>query len=727
MLNQKKTSDVNTNTNSGNNPSIHDDPKFFALANLLPETVFVTDTNGTVVFLNQAGIKIFGCSPVSTSGGFTLDMFFVPEQTVRLKKNLNCRDDLIQEYTALKDDGSTFSVLLHTHHMFENNSFTGIIGMIADLSDRQALQKKLLRAEQKWRDIFRNTWEFWVLCDLECNIIESSITHSTIHNEEFNISESELLGLNIMDFLHDDLKHIMKRNLKEVINQGKLKGIEHIKLKDGEERSFEFNQVLVYEDEKPVAIRILAREVTAEIAAKKSLEISETRYRSVFENTGLPTIILENDLLISMVNVKFEELVGYRKGDIQGKMTLPQIIVKDTKQSEINRFFDLKNASSFEMECRIISHHGDLFDMIMKVGTISGTDQKVVSFTDITSRKQVEVNLLESSAQLQKENILLRSSMKERYRFGNIIGKCHVMQDMYESIVNAAETNANVVLYGESGTGKELVAREIHQMSSRKKHMFVAVNCGAIPENIIESEFFGYKKGAFTGAYTDKPGYLDFADGGTLFLDEVGEINLSMQVKLLRIIDSGDYIPLGSNASKKTNVRIIAATNSNLRELIKEGSIREDFFYRIHIIPIHLPPLRDRKEDIPLLIDHFMKMHGDSNKDVERILIDQFLDYDWPGNVRELQNVVHRYISMKKIDFSGSPRTKQNPLHISPMQGDQHLSIMLDLYEKEIIKKTLSKYQWHRGKAAEALGINRKTLFTKMMKHGVESTRGGAK
>lgn len=296
------------------------------------------------------------------------------------------------------------------------------------------------------------------------------------------------------------------------------------------------------------------------------------------------------------------------------------------------------------------------------------------------------------------------------------------MQDMYESIVNAAETNANAVLYGESGTGKELVAREIHQMSSRKTHMFVAVNCGAIPENIIESEFFGYKKGAFTGAYADKPGYLDFADGGTLFLDEVGEINLNMQVKLLRIIDNGDYIPLGSNVSRKTDVRIIAATNRNLRGLIKEGLIREDFFYRIHIIPIHLPPLRERKEDIPLLIDHFLKMHGDPRKNVERIQMDQFLDYDWPGNVRELQNVVHRYISMKKLDFSGSSGTGKNVLQSQPVPEDVGLASLLDSYEKEVIQKTLIKYQWHRGKAAEALGINRKTLFTKIIRYGLDNS-----
>lgn len=718
----KKTKVTNSNTPTGGYLNVNHDISFLRLAELLPETVFVTDAKRSVVYLNEAGINSFGFSPDSTGKGFSLEMFFIPNERDRLKKSLDCNDGRIQEYIALNNDGSTFPVLLHARHMFENGSFAGIIGWIADISDKKNMQQSLSKAEQRCRDIFQNTWEFWILCGFEGEIIESSITHSITHNENYNISEGDLVGLNIMDFLSDDLKHVMQRNFAEVIKNGKSRGVEHVKLKDGMERSYEYNQVLVYDGEKPVAIRILTRDVTEEVQAKKFLEISESRYRSVFENTGLPTIILEETFLISMVNARFEELSGYRKSEIEGKVHLFQFISKDSSQREIFRFPAQNDVPSFELECRFTSRQGELFDMIMQVGNISGTHQKVVSFTDITSRKQAEAHLLENSAQLRNENRLLRSSMKERYRFGNIIGKCQVMQDMYESIVNAAETNANVVLYGESGTGKELVAREIHQMSTRKNHMFVAVNCGAIPENIIESEFFGYKKGAFTGAYADKPGYLDFADGGTLFLDEVGEINLNMQVKLLRIIDNGDYIPLGSNISRKTDVRIIAATNRNLRELIKEGLIREDFFYRIHIIPIHLPPLRERKEDIPLLIDHFMKMHGDPRKNVERIQMDQFLDYDWPGNVRELQNVVHRYIFMKKLDFSSSPRTGKNVLQSQPVLEDASLVFLLDSYEKEVIQKTLIKYKWHRGKAAEALRINRKTLFTKIIRYGLDNS-----
>jgi len=718
MFDHTSTHGLNGGLCSGDRPFFSKDFLFTALVDLLPATVFITDADWKIIFLNQTGLALFGTIPDAP------ELFFIPEEWDQIKKNLDEGAVEPLEFKALKKDGSSFPALFHVRRLTAEGSFAGLAGVIEDISHQQNLKQALLKAEQKCLDIFQNTWEFWILCDFEGNLLESSITQSLTYNGDYTISESDLVGLNIMDFLNDDLKHVMQRNFREVREHGVSQGVEHVLLKDGNEYSYEYNQVLVYDGDTPVAIRILTRDVTEEFRAKKALEISESRYRSVFENTGLPTLILEEDLTVSMVNVRFEDLTGFSKHDIEGKMELDRFMVKEDSKDSFGSFFNRPDSPpSFELECRMAGHHGLIFDMIMQVSAIPDTSQKVVSFTDITSRKKAENNLMESSAKLQTENMILRSSMKERYRFGNIIGKCQVMQDMYESIVNAAETDANVVLYGESGTGKEIVAREIHQMSNRKNRRFVAVNCGAIPENIIESEFFGYKKGAFTGAYADKQGFLDYADGGTLFLDEVGEINLTMQVKLLRVIDSGEYIPLGSNASRTTDVRIIAATNRNLQDLIKEGLIREDFFYRIHIIPIHLPPLRERKEDIPLLIDHFMKIHGGDATHVERIQTDRFLDHDWPGNVRELQNVVHRYISMKKLDFGAMP-AKQKDFKAPDVPDGMGLSAMLDACEKEIIRKTLDECRWHRGKVAEVLGINRKTLFTKILKYGLgESSR----
>jgi len=564
--------------------------------------------------------------------------------------------------------------------------------------------------------------EGWVLCDFQGNIMDACVSSFL----EFNIFQEDLIGLNICDFIDVSMRERVLPFLQKVRREGKASGVEHIKQVNGEEKSFEYKDVVVYEGGNPVAVKIFVWDITSHIRDKRALEMSEARYRGVFENTGLPIAILEENLIISMVNVRFEKLTGYAKNEIEEKVNLTQFIEEDAKEGILRLFLDKSGDFPSEYECRFTNRSGEVFDMVLRFNTISGTGQMIATFVDITSRKRTEAELLDCRNHLQKEVSFLRSSLKECFRFGDIIGKSKAMQDVYETIVMAAEARANVIIYGESGTGKELVARAIHQMSNRQQDRFVTVNCGAIPENIIESEFFGYKKGAFTGAYADRQGYLDFADGGTLFLDEVGELNLNMQVKLLRVIDGGGFIPLGSNKIRKTDARIIAATNRNLRDSMMDKSFREDFFYRLHIITIYLPPLRERKEDIPLLIDHFLKVHGGFVSRITGRIMDQFLDYNWPGNVRELQNVVQRYISMKKVDFAGAPKMKEALRRAWKTAGEtDSLQDMLDACEKEIIVNALNRFHWRRAQAAAALGINRKTLFVKMMKFGLHPTQNG--
>ncbi len=358
-------------------------------------------------------------------------------------------------------------------------------------------------------------------------------------------------------------------------------------------------------------------------------------------------------------------------------------------------------------------------------GSVTGLQAIVM---DITDRKLAEQALKESEALLRMENLRLRSTMKAENRFGKIIGKSATMQNVYKTVLKAAEADANLIIYGESGTGKELVARTIHELSSRGSKKFLAVNCNAIPDNLIESEFFGYAKGAFTGAETDKPGFLSITDGGTLFMDEIGEINLNLQVKLLRAIEGGGYTPIGSRNTIRPDVRIVAATNRDLKESLKSGSFRRDFYYRIHIIPIYLPPLRDRKEDIPLLINHFLQEYGDEEKllSVPDHVIKAMQAYEWPGNVRELQNAVHRYITLRQIDFLDiEPPVSDTAVECGDDQllmepGDNpQLSHVINKFEKAYITNLLSRHQWNRSRVAKILGIDRRTLFRKIKSFGI--------
>jgi len=362
-------------------------------------------------------------------------------------------------------------------------------------------------------------------------------------------------------------------------------------------------------------------------------------------------------------------------------------------------------------------------------GNITGA---VTTLQDITFRKNREEAMRRESEQLQQQYSVLRSSIGDRFKFCNIIGKSQKMQEVYDVIVRAASCPDSVVIHGESGVGKELVARAIHDTSQRKNEPFLPVNCGAISESLLENEFFGHVKGAFTGAYNDKEGFLSHANGGTLFLDEVGELSLNMQVKLLRAIEGGGYSPVGSNEVLYSDFRIVAASNQNLWEEVKKGRLRSDFFYRLYVIPVDIPPLRERKEDLALLADYFFSqmespLHFDAlpGKDIKKLY-----NYHWPGNVRELQNVLRRYVALNSLDFmtlpdSDLPVILPEALSIEEAVSDSGIILPLTdavgRFEKRLIRSALEHCRWHREEAAKKLGISRRTLYRKMMAHGLIS------
>jgi transcriptional regulator with PAS, ATPase and Fis domain len=311
-------------------------------------------------------------------------------------------------------------------------------------------------------------------------------------------------------------------------------------------------------------------------------------------------------------------------------------------------------------------------------------------------------------------------------RFGRLVGGSPAMQRVFDLIRHAAASEANLIITGESGTGKELVARTIHAMSRRRSGPFVPVNCGAIPETLMESEFFGYRKGAFSGAVFDKHGFLDLADRGTLFLDELGELGPAMQVKLLRAIDGGGFTPLGGLEVKQPDLRVMAATNRNLAEMLISGGIREDFYYRVHVIPIELPPLRERREDIPLLVAHFMAAAG-AAPGAPRLAghhLAALQAHDWPGNVRELQNTVQRFLTLGKIEFAGQRPAPGGVGAVGTAaaeagSADLGLDGQVERFERQLIREALERHRWRREATAKALRIHRKTLFTKMKKYGL--------
>ena len=467
-----------------------------------------------------------------------------------------------------------------------------------------------------------------------------------------------------------------------------------------------------------------------------SLKEAEEKYRSIFENAieGIYQTTPEGKFLDA--NPAMARLFGYESA----KELLEKIydvghqlyVNPDRRKKFVKLISEQKIVSGFEVE--FYRQDRSTFWASIHSQPVYDENDNLILFegiiTDITDKKRAIEALHEREQHLLEENLRLRSNIKDRYKFGDIIGKSTAMQEVYELILKAASSEVNVIIYGESGTGKELVAREIHNMSKRKEKMFVPVNSGAIPTDLLESEFFGYKKGAFTGAVNDKQGYLELADGGTLFLDELGEMDLNIQAKLLRAIEGRGYTPVGGTKERKTDVRIIAATNRDLKEEVRKGLMREDFYYRVHVIPIYLEPLRKRKEDIPLLIDHFISIHKYEKEAhlLSGAIVDEMMGYDWPGNVRELENTLHRYATLKKLEFLKRDNNNQKIASYSDIEETHDvvdlplkLKDFKDRIEKKYIIKLLEQYKWNRSLVAEALGISRRHLYTKIKKYGIDS------
>ncbi len=333
-------------------------------------------------------------------------------------------------------------------------------------------------------------------------------------------------------------------------------------------------------------------------------------------------------------------------------------------------------------------------------------------------RAEMLIHKLAEYRELLEENVSLRQRLEEHYRFENIIAKSSKMQRLIELIKVVGKSNATILITGESGTGKELVARAIHSQSHRRNKPFVAVSCAALPESLLESELFGHEKGSFTGAYTQKKGKFEFANGGTLFLDEIGEMSSNIQVHLLRVLEEKEFTRVGGNELLRVDVRVISATNKDLRKAMEKQEFREDLYYRLNIVNIDLPPLSERKEDIPLLAEHFLnKFASENRKEITGFSTDAIeflLDYDWPGNVRELENAIERAVILAKDSVVSIADLPQNNMSSACSTAPRK---NLKAIEKEHILNILCDTNENYSEAARVLGISRMTLYKKVREY----------
>jgi len=404
------------------------------------------------------------------------------------------------------------------------------------------------------------------------------------------------------------------------------------------------------------------------------------------------------------------------------------VIVADVREDK-DFFRGIDAKSSFQTQGLIAAPliwKGDVIGVVEVLNKLGGSFDE-----DDLALLQVFANLAASGAYnaaqhqtLVKENIGLRETLRVS---APIIGNSVALRQVTDMVNRVAGSNATVLLLGETGTGKEITARQIHTASPRGERPFIAINCAALPETLLESELLGHEKGAFTGAHAEKMGRFELADGGTIFLDEIGDISMSTQVKLLRVLQEKEFVRVGGTKTISTDVRIIAATNRNLREAMEKGAFREDLYYRLNVFPINLPPLRQRREDIPLLVDHFIVASalqlGCPKPAVGDDAMALLASYQWPGNIRELQNVVDRAVLLADGATLAGAHLPREIVGDEPLEQGSKTESSLWGYEKALIVKALRENGWNQSKAARALGISRDNLRYRVKKFAIEKQK----
>ncbi len=411
-----------------------------------------------------------------------------------------------------------------------------------------------------------------------------------------------------------------------------------------------------------------------------------------------------------------------KNGIEKAKSNLIDIVLTDFKMPDMTGYDVLLEMKKINPSIDVIlmTAYGNIETAVeaMKAGASSYL-QKPVNLDEL----DVLIDRALLGKQIVSENKKLREELSGKFKFDNIIYQSSELEEALNIAGRVANSNAAVLIRGESGTGKELFANAIHFASDRKNEPFITVNCAALPETLLESEMFGYEKGAFTGADQKRIGRFEEAKSGTIFIDEVGDVSPAMQVKLLRILQSGEFSRLGSNKVIKTNARIITATNRNLEELIKSNSFREDFYYRINVVSINIPPLRERRDDIPLLIDFFVRKYNHPEKQLTREALDILMKYDYPGNVRELENIVQRACVLSR---GNTISTNDFPLNIRSLKAENNnsefqpriddINLQVEALEKEIIRMALKETNGNQSKAAKLLNISERNLRYKIEK-----------
>ncbi len=575
--------------------------------------------------------------------------------------------------------------------------------------DSTHAEAALRESEERYRTILEGIEEGYVEVDLKGNTVFCNDSFSRITG----FPREELFGLNYRKYMTEPMAEAVYRGYNKVYRTGvpdKAFYYEIIR-KDGTKRIIE-NSISLLEDpeEHPIGFRSIVRDITDRKRIEEELERHRSRLQAIFRSVRDAIITVDTDMVVIEANEATENICGISGRDIVGRVftqcpnqcsqSCHEVLSNSLRKKTIIKGYRIGCNRRHCPQQTVIVTSSPLLD---RDGTFTGT---VLVIRDITRLSDLEREL------------------REKHQFQNIIGKSRNMQDIYGLLENLADLDTTVLITGESGTGKSLVAKALHHSGSRAFGPLITVNCSALPENLLESELFGHVKGAFTGAIKDSQGRFQAGHGGTILLDEIGDISPRIQLKLLRVLEEKEFERVGESVSIKVDARVIACTNRDLKKKIRLGEFREDLYYRLKVVEVPLPPLRERLEDMPLLVDHFCNVFNKSfKKSIEGLSDDvfrAFMNYHWPGNVRELEHSIeHAFvlcrgpiISLDHIpsEIKRHSDNKQLVREKRPVEGSGELLTVLE------------KTDWNKAKAARILGIDRSTLYRKIKRYSISQT-----
>jgi len=704
-----------------------------ALLNATADAVLLIDKNGRIVDANNNMAAALGKARESILGTLVYDYFSPALAEQRRAKEMEAaRDKRLVRFEDYRDgrwrENSIYPV-------FDSQ---GKLAQFAIFSHDITHRKEIEHALKQERD---KTATYLDLAEVILMALDINGCITLINRKGCNIlgyAHHELIGKNFFDtFIPDDIRTKLREVFQDILDE-KTSFQEYyenpILTKSGEQKIIAWhNRVLRNEAGKITGTLSSGEDITKRKMAEQALQESERYYRTLFESAS-DTIFTMEQVNFIECNQQALDLFQCSRKQILGKTPVDfsppfQPDGQDSREKSYKIMENVRNGIPQSFEWRHQRLDGAPFDAEVHLAPLDlkGHQRFIAVVRDITKRKKAEESLNNALAEVRRmkeaaeaENIYLYKEIQNAHLHGDIVGRSESIKSVLSLAEQVAKTDATVLILGETGTGKELLARAIHNMSSRKEHPLVTVNCAAIPGTLVESELFGREKGAYTGAVARQIGRFEIANNSTIFMDEIGELSLDVQAKLLRVIQEGQIERLGSARTIGVDVRIIAATNKNLEKEIKEKNFRRDLYYRLNVFPIFIPPLRERKEDIPTLVWNFVdEMSGKMGKRFDKIpqqSIDALQNHDWPGNIRELRNVIERAMIL----------SNDNTLRIPPLTGTSHKAsenMTLAQVEKQHIVEMLERTGWRvRGKdgAADLLDIKPTTLESRMQKLNIQ-------